>query len=348
MSEHRPPTPRPRRRGELVAATLAVVVVVAGLLVGLRAASSFDRTTGGEVAVVRNGGPLDDNNIRQLLPPSTGRTYVGMFSQVHKYPSTQRFYTITSDQGRGSRSGVDVVHTPTSDGVDVGIEGTLYFTLNTTDAPQCAAPRDVRCLSPIRAFDNQFGIRTFESTDGHSYHPFDGDKGIAAFEDVITRPIIDNALREQIGNFPCAELVSSCALVQNQGSAQVAANVGQKNNVNIAQIQQDINTSLQKDLTDTLGGPYVTDLRFNLVRITLPDDVQKAVNDAQAAFAKVSEAQAQIAQASAQASADGQKQLGYEKCPTCAQIDALHALPQGITVYAPGGTSALALPAGTK
>lgn len=99
-----------------------------------------------------------------------------------------------------------------------------------------------------------------------------------------------------------------------------------------------------------LGGPYVTDLRFNLVRITLPDNVQKAVNDAQAAFAKVSEAQAQIAQASAQAAANEQRQKGYEECPTCAQIDAfdaLHALPQGITVYAPGNGAALALPTGT-
>ncbi len=223
-------------------------------------------------------------------------------------------------------------------------ERTLYFTLNTSDVPQCGERGPPACLSPVRAFDNQFGIRTFQATDGHRYHPFDGDAGIAAFEDVITRPIIDNALREQIGNFPCAELVSSCALVQNRGSAGVAATAGQKNNVNIAQIQQDINTSLQKDLTETLGGPYVTDLRFNLVRITLPENVQKAVDDAQAAFAKVSEAQAQIAQASAQASANEQRQQGYEKCPTCAQIDALHALPQGITVYAPGSGSALSLP----
>ncbi len=196
----------------------------------------------------------------------------------------------------------------------------------------------------MRSFDTQFGIRTFEAANGSRYHPYDGDEGIAALEDVITRPIIDNALRQQNGNFPCAELVSSCALVQNQGNTTIATTTGQRNNVNISQIQQDINTSLQKDLTETLGGPFVTDIRFNLVRITLPDNVQKAVNDAQAAFAKVTEAQAQIAQAKAQAEANQQKQLGYQQCPTCAQIDALHALLQGITVYAPGGSNAIALP----
>ncbi len=235
-----------------------------------------------------------------------------------------------------------MVHTPTADGVDVGIEGTLYFTLNTSDVPQCADPADPRCLSLLRAFDNAYGIRTFESTDGQRYHPYDGDAGIGAFEDRAADHRQRPARADRQLPLRRARLVLRARAERRVGERR--GRHRQENNVNIAQIQQDINVSLQKDLTDTLGGPYVTDLRFNLVRITLPDNVQKAVDDAQAAFAKVSEAQAQIAQATAQASANEQRQQGYEKCPTCAQIDALHALPQGITVYAPGSGSALSLP----
>src|SRR5439155_1216690 len=79
--------------------------------------------------------------------------WTGWWSQVHKYPAQQRFYTITSEAGRGDRPGVDVVHTPTSDGVNAGIEGTLYFTLTLDHAA-------------LKTFDNKFGTRKFRSVDG--------------------------------------------------------------------------------------------------------------------------------------------------------------------------------------
>lgn len=321
-------------------AVLAVVLLIALVMVG----TSFEATNGGEVGVVRNGGPLANNNIREVLNPSSGRRFIGIWSSLHRYPVTQRYYTITSDPNGGSRPGVDIVHTPTSDGVDVGIEGTLYFDFNS----------DPKVISQ---FDTAYGIRTFQANgSADRFHPYEGDSGVAAFEDVIARPVIDNDLRQQVNNFPCAELVSSCALVQNSSlslggspaTAPTAINksAGRRNNVNIQQIQTAINSSLQTDLNSTLGGNYLINIRFNLVRITLPQNVQDAVNSAQAAFAKVSEAQAQIAQANAQAQANEQRQRGYQQCPTCAQIDALRALPQGITVYAPGGNSAIALPTG--
>ena len=78
-------------------------------------------------------------------------------------------------------------------------------------------------------------------------------------------------------------------------------------------------------------------------RITLPTSVQDAVDRAQAAFASVSEAQAKVAQARADAEANQARQDGYNKCPTCARIDELKALPSGITVYAPGNGN-IALP----
>jgi regulator of protease activity HflC (stomatin/prohibitin superfamily) len=315
-----------RRRPALVwGGGIALVVVFIFLLVlAVGLISSYDKTNGGEVAVVRNGGAFDNNRIRQVIDPASGLTYTGMWSHVHKYPAQQRFYTITSNSGNGDRPGVDVVHTPTSDGVDVGIEGTLYFTLN-LDHPA------------LRTFDDKYGTRKFRGLDGTARYAWQGDDGWSGFLDQVVRPVIDNDLREQINSFRCAELVSSCVLVQNGGGRQkIDTQGGQTNNGNIAKVQQAINSSLSTDLSQTLGGDFITGIRFNLVRITLPDKVQAAVNDAQAAFAQVTQAQAKVQQAKADALANRERERGYRDCPACAQIDTLKAIPSSVTTFAPG------------
>src|SRR4051812_24708429 len=51
----------------------------------------------GHVGVVRNGGPLDNRSIRQILMPGSGVTWAGWFSQrAHEYParSVVLLYTI--------------------------------------------------------------------------------------------------------------------------------------------------------------------------------------------------------------------------------------------------------------
>jgi hypothetical protein len=310
------------------AVVLAIVLVVVGLPLLSGLLGSFERTSGGEVAVVRNGGFFDNNKIRQVVDPASGRTWTGWWSKVHRYPAQQRFYTITSKEGEGDRGGVDVVTVPSSDGVNMGIEGVLYFTLNLDH-------------DTLRKFDDKFGTRKFRGPDGKTYFAWEGDEGWSAFLHQIVRPVIDNDLRAQINSFRCAELVSSCALVQNTsaptGTQQNTGAVqAQSNNANIAKVQNAINTSLAADLQSTLGGEFVTNIHFNLVRVTLPEKVQDAVDRAQAAFAQVSEAQAKVASAKAEAAANKARQDGYNKCPTCARIEELKALPQGITVYAPG------------
>jgi uncharacterized membrane protein YqiK len=323
----------PGRRGGIIA---AVVVVIVALVTLPNLFSGFDRTTGGEVAVVRNGGMLDNVRIRQIIDPGSGMTWTGWGSTSHKYPAQQRFYTITSDSKRGDRVGIDVVTVPSADGVNMGIEGTLYFSLNTDH-------------ETLKQFDDKFGTRKFSGSDNTARYAWDGDDGWSAFLDQIIRPVIDNDLRTQINSFRCAELVSSCALVQNS-SAQVAAEQNppagqvQSNNGNIAKVQSAINTSLEQDLLQTLGAKFLTNLHFNLARVTLPTSVQQAVDRAQAAFATVSEAQAKVAQARAEAAANKARQDGYNKCPTCAKIEELKALPQGITVYAPGNAGGIAIP----
>jgi regulator of protease activity HflC (stomatin/prohibitin superfamily) len=331
-------------RGKIVAFGAAALAIIYLLVLGFSALGSFDKTTGGEVAVVRNGGPFDNNKIRQILDPASARTWIGLYSESHKYPAQQRFYTITANAGQGDRPvEADVVRVPSEDGVEMGIEGTLYFSLN--------LDHDI-----LRQFDDRFGTRKFRSiADGQYYAAYDGDSGWSAFLDTIIRPVIDNNLREQINTFNCAELVSSCALVQlgassggNPGQGASAAGLPSvpsvSNNANITKVQDSINKSLARDLDQTLGAPFLVGFKFNLVRITLPQQVQDAVNKAQAAFAGVTEAQARVAQARADAEANRERQAGYEQCPACAQIDLLKAIPPSVTTFAPGSGFAVTSP----
>jgi regulator of protease activity HflC (stomatin/prohibitin superfamily) len=323
--------PSAGRVGLWIGGLIVVALVLLGTAIALF--SGFDKTTGGQVGVVRNGGAFDNNRIRQVIVPGSGLTWTGIASVTHKYPAQQRFYTITADTSRGDTSGVDVVTTPSSDGVDMGIEGTIYFTLKLDEAT-------------IKAFDDKFGTREFRGIDGELRHAYDDEAGWSTFLDSIVRPVIENDLRIQVNKFRCAELVSSCALVQNATPGTRPAPIipaGAQNNTNIAEMQNAVNESLPKDLEDMLGGDFFEGIRFNLARVTLPKNVQDAVNKAQAAYAAVSEAQARVAQAQADADANKKRQEGYNACPACAQIDIIKAFPPGLTTYAPGGQSAVPL-----
>src|SRR4029450_13114418 len=150
------------RVGLWIGGLFVVALVLLGTAIALF--SGFDKTTGGQVGVVRNGGAFDNNRIRQVIAPGSGLTWTGIASVTHKYPAQQRFYTITADASRGDTSGVDVVTTPSSDGVDMGIEGTIYFTLKLDPAS-------------IRAFDEGFAPRQFRGIDGGLRHAFDGEEG---------------------------------------------------------------------------------------------------------------------------------------------------------------------------
>lgn len=300
-------------------AALICVPMLIGLVGGLV------RTDAGQVAVVRDGGWFDDNQVREIIPPGSGLTWAGMWSSVHPYPAQQRFYTITADPKRATTLGVDVVTVPSSDGVNLGVEGTLYFTLNQDPAT-------------LKTFDDKYGTRTFRSQDDTFLYAWDGDAGWTAFFGQAVRPVIDNALRTEVGARRCAELVPSCSLLESVTLKPQNSNSG------IQAVQDAVNTALARDLPRTLGGEFFTGMRFSLSKVTLPPEVQKAVDRALSAGAAASEAQAKVAQAEAEAKANEARQQGYLKCPACAEIDKLKALPQGITVYAPGNADAVVVP----
>lgn len=318
-----------------VGAVLALIALIALICVGVAGIGAFDSIDGGHIAVLRNGG-LANQNIRGFLDPGSGMTWTGLYSTEHIYPAQQQVYTIDANPSQGSTPTADSIDVPSSDGVDITIEGTLYYSLN--------VDHDV-----LSQFDNQYGTQTYV-WQKQSLHPYDGADGWDAFVNSVLRPTLQNELRTAMSQFSCEDVDSACALVKNSTNAQAAASAtGASNSGNLTKIQNQINSELGADLDSQLGSVEVTqpsgkkvqegylqNLRFTISSVVLPSNVQSAINDAQAAFAKVSTAQAQVNAAKLTAQANQVAQQGYNECPTCAVIAEEQALPPGITTYAPG------------
>ncbi len=316
---------RPRSRGaRLLIGLIAVLVVLLGAVVpGIAYATGFTKADGGHVVVVRNGGPFDDNSVRQVIQPNSSLTSTGLFSDAHPYPSTQRNFKVS---GQADADSNEVINVPTKDGVLVGVEGTFYFDVNYTDE------------KVMKAFDDKFGTRTYPVDGGGRSYAWDGDEGWSAFLNFTLGNLVQNVLRQEIGNVECADLVASCSLAANS-SAQAAAVVVDPNatgNQTINQVQAAVNEAFTKDVDDVLGVALLVNPRFVLSKVDLPQNVQDAINQAQAAFAGVTESQAALQRAQIDAQANAARQSGYNSCPTCAQMDILKSLPQGLTTYAPG------------
>jgi regulator of protease activity HflC (stomatin/prohibitin superfamily) len=313
-----------RRRGLRQLATFVAALLCLALIVavsGVRVA----RGSAGTVGVVRNGGPLDARTIRQIIMPGQSLTYTGMFSQSpHVYPAAHVTlkYTVTSARTARPQPAVDTIVLPTKDGVQVGIDAAVFFRfIGESD------------IATLELFDKSVGTRRFGTTNGRSLYPWQGDDGFGAMLDSHFRPVLENDLRKEVGALPCASLVSSCALVRSGAVKQAVVP-----SENIAGIEGRINDSLESDLAQALGHRYFMDIRFRVGRVTLPRNVQQAVDEAQAEFAAVNSAQAELRQARYLARRNRLLGDTYNRSPGLAAIEALKAIPHGSTVImSPGG-----------
>jgi hypothetical protein len=321
LATHSQRLPRKRSTRVLVALGVALVVLVAVVIPGFAFLTGFTKADGGHVVVVRNGGPFDDNSIRQVIQPNSSLTSTGLFSAEHPYPSTQRNFKVSGAKNADSN---EVINVPTKDGVLVGVEGTFYFDVNYTDQ------------KTMRAFDDKYGTRTYPNPGGTATYAWDGDEGWSAFLEFTLGNLVQNVLRQEIGNVECSDLVASCSLAANSSAQAAAVNPNANGNQTINQVQQAVNDGFTKDVDDVLGVPILIHPRFVLSKVDLPQNVQEAINKAQAAFAGVTESQAALQRAQVDAQADAARQSGYNACPTCAQMDILKSLPEGLTTYAPG------------
>jgi hypothetical protein len=313
----------PRQRALRVAT--GVLAVMALVLVVMLTGITVARQDVGHVGVVRNGGPLDRRSIRQFLLPGQRLTWTGWFSQSpHEYPAkhVELLYTVTSDPKRGARPSVDVVTVPTRDGVQVGLEATVFF--------HFVGDRDLELL---RRFDSGFGTRRFDSHDGRRLKPWQGDDGFAAFMDSVFRPVLENDLRREVGRFRCEQLVASCVLLRHASRpTSVGADVRESSIVNIARVEDRLTESLQEDLTRTLEAPYFTGIHFRLSSVRLPGGVQRVIDDVQAKYGSVSGARADVARARYEDARNKLLATTYQRSPALARIHAIRSAPKGSTI----------------
>ena len=309
------------RCGSPPAALALMGLVLVVMLTGITVA----RQDVGHVGVVRNGGPLDRRNIRQILLPGQRLTWTGWFSQSpHQYPAShvELLYTVTSDPKRGARPSVDVVTVPTRDGVQVGLEATIFF--------HFIGDRDLELL---QRFDQGFGTRAFETRDGGRLTPWEGDDGFAAFMDSVFRPVLDNDLRREIGRFRCDQLVASCTLLRHAARpTAVGAHVDESASVNIALVEGRLTRSLREDLARTLEAPYFTGIHFRLSAVRLPGGVQTVIDDVHAKYASVSGARAEVSRARYEDARNKILAKTYQQSPALARIHAIRSAPKGATI----------------
>jgi regulator of protease activity HflC (stomatin/prohibitin superfamily) len=297
--------------GLLAVVGLCLIVALSGVRVATEAA--------GTVGVVRNGGPFDNRRVREVLLPGQSLTWIGWYSQApHVYPSANvtRTYEVSSDPKRGARPGADAFSLPTKDGVQVALQGVVYVRfIGEKDVPE------------LEAFDVGPGTRAYPAADGQTLYPWQGDAGFSAMLDALLRPVLDSELRREVAQFPCAQLVASCALVRSPHAGRPP-----RPDSSIALIEGRINDSLEPDLFKTLGHRWFWDIRFRVTAIALPENVQSAIDDVQAQYAQVNGAKAQVLQARYQNLRNRLLAQTYDASPALAMIEALKSVPKGATV----------------
>ena len=306
---------------------IVAVAVVALLALTFGATGCMATPEGGEVMIIRNGGPFDDKQIRQIVPNGAGNTWIGFGSQAHPYPASdqQRLYKFDDTPDADAKP----VEVPTRDGVRVRLTGTFYINTAFDGTPEGE--------KLLRAFDTSFGTRAFTGAEGAA-RPWE-EGGWEIFLNAILQPIIDSNIREVIAEFDCKQLVSSCALVQRGGAAAVdAEEVSGDNKSNVTVIQDRINENLVR------GDPVqarAAVLPQHPVLARARRAAGRAGGDRPGAerVRRVSRAQARVAQAKADADANRERQRGYNDCPACQRIDAIKALPPNLTALGGDFTS---------
>ena len=354
--------------GRGLALVLAVVAVLVLCGVAIGGCKGLFRTDPGEVAVERNGGPLDSKGVRGTLPQETGYAFHGLFTTKRSYIASdqQRFYTISTDGDTADNPSATSITVPTKDGVQVSIEGTTNFhTVFTgegaTDAECEAAGYDEGCGDvALLDFDNQFGNREFtESGSSDSHHVWDGDDGWSAFLDQQFKPTLVSTFREEIGSLNCADLVSSCSLIQ-QGAAASGqlvtepvnpADADEKQEANLQVIAERVQAKLDSRLEAALNGKFLDEFQVQIEKVILPESIQEKINTAQSAFAGIAEAQANAEAARFEALKNERLAKSYIDSPVLGEIEIAKVLSEsdnGSTIILGGGSQGFTLPLPSK
>lgn len=338
-----------KRVGWVVFMIVAAFVLLMLLIGGCQ---SYQKAGAGNVILIRNGGPIDSKDIREVRAPETGPCLCGLFSEGRDYyaGSVQRYYKVSSDPSLGEQSGADFIKVPTKDGVEVEVDANIQFhtafTDEENDLTACDCGGKFNYL--VERFDTAFGNRSFSSKSGGNHKVYEGNDGWNAFLDSQFRPVVETSFREQIGSVDCADLISSCSLVQSSSTAgAVPVSVTPKDNrESFERIARNLQGQLERSAEEALGDDYLTKFNVQVTNVDLPKKLEDEITDVQANFAAINSARAEKQKADYQAEAAERKAKAYRDNPILGQLKAVEELKNSNATIILGdiGNTGLVLP----
>lgn len=317
--------PSPLRITALVAGGLAALLLVIGVGATLISIKGVDS---GTICAVREGGPFDGRDIKEIRQPGEGPKPIGPFNKQDCLPVTERD---SNDVIEGDQL------FPTRDSVQVIVDGQALYTL-TTDAAK------------IRVFYRKYGRRKWGGQEISS------EQGWLNFQRQRLAPVILDAQREVVSSYECQALNNLCQYVQNPEQAvQVGSEpAGDDNTQTLTQAQQALAVKIREKLRAAFEDDYFENVRYQNLRIRFETEVQSQITKAQSLRTQAANAQldAERKKAEAKGEADRkvetasgerraafQQQKAYDLNPTQRDIDKIRAFcgPEGCDPQVIGG-----------
>jgi hypothetical protein len=283
-------------------AALGVGFVALVAVITIISTTTFAAVPNDKIGVHYSGGPIEGQRFVELVPPGTGARYYGQLEHLYLLPATQRNYIVSRDPSIGDRhKGDEVIGVSAApNSVQISFEAAAYFKLNTD--PQA-----------VKKFFNDICLRNkcWELETGGGW-----DKML----DQFLRPVLENAVRREVGKYDKDQVRSDPTVLVKMQSA--------------------IGASLRTELKDVIGGEYFcgpdatpghcTDMTFILKDPKLPDAVETAYADTAAAAQRVQAAQQEAAAkvASAKGDADAQRERAAAPALSEAQLRYIEAQAQ--------------------
>jgi regulator of protease activity HflC (stomatin/prohibitin superfamily) len=321
------PNPSLGPGGILGAAAVALVGLIVVVAVGAYVVS-IKGTDAGTVCVVREGGPFDGRDIKEVRQPGEGPRPIGAFNKQDCLPITERDST---DVIEGEQT------FPTRDSVQVIVDGQALYQLTSDPAK-------------AEKFYRGYGRRKWGGEE------ISTDQGWLNFQRQRLAPVILDAQREVIGQYGCTSLNNLCQYVQNPEAAvrgQAGAD-GSDTTQNLAEAQRKLAEAINVKLRAAFRDQYFENVRYQNLRIRFEPEVQRRITEAQslrtqAANARL-EAERERAKARGEADrkvevAEGERRAAFQQArayrlnPNQAQIDRIRAFcgPDGCDPQVIGG-----------
>ena len=232
---------------------------VAGLAVGLcvllaaTAVGGCSETAAvDKVGLYYTGGPFQGQHFEKVVQPGSGATWMGIQDKLVWLPAGQRNYIVSKKDTEGDQRGVDFLRVPAKQGVEMDLEISVYFKLNTH-------------TNDIQGFKGGTLRRFYEQIC--KKYECDSEDGWDNMLNDNFRKIIEAAVRSRVFNYTVDELFANA-----EGAASGTTDA-------IDQIQNDIAKQLKVLVNSTLGGEFFCGPTFEREKTECPD-FQFVINSA--------------------------------------------------------------------